>query len=109
MQRFDDLVSILKSKFESYFPTGQEIRLRAICFSGEDLFTYCDKEIVNRLKRDLPGDAKIVRSQEIFTTYEAYQVVFHSSQWDALDDTRTFPLYGYNLLPKWVELKESGN
>jgi len=110
MQRFCDLVSILKSKFETYSPIDREKRLRAICFSGEDLFTYCDKEIVNRLKRNLPGDAKIVRSQEIFTTtYDAYQVVFHSSQWDALDDTRTFPLYEYNLLPKWVELKESDN
>jgi hypothetical protein len=105
MERFDDLVSILKSKFESYSPTDGEKSLRAICFTGGELFTYCDKEIVNKLKRDLPNDAKIVGSQEISTMDEAYQVVFHSSEWDAPNDTRTLPLYMYHLLPYWVKLK----
>jgi hypothetical protein len=109
MERFDDLVSILKSKFESYSPTDGEKRLRAICFTGVDMFTYCDKEIVNKLRRHLPHDAKIVRSQEIPTTHKAFQVVYYSSRWDPQDDSRTFPSYEYNWLPYWKELNKSDN
>jgi len=107
MERFDDLVSILESKFESYSPTDDEKRMRAICFTVVDLYTYCDKTIVNKLRRHLPDDAKIVCSQEIPATNKPYQVVFYSSRWEALDDFRTFPSYEYNWLPYWKELKES--
>ncbi len=38
---------------------------------------------------------------------EAYEVVFHSSEWEPLDeDTRTFRLYRYDRLPNWVDLEK---
>jgi hypothetical protein len=106
---FDDLVSILESEFRSYSPADGEKRLRGICFSGMDLFPIDDPaKIVSRLKSDLPKDAKVVRHQRLHGRHEAYEVVFHSAEWDSLGNDSKILLYQYKYLPNWLELKEIG-
>jgi hypothetical protein len=109
MVKFDDLVSTLESEFKSYTPADGEKRLRGICFTGMDLFPIDDPaKIVSRLKSNLPMDAKVVRHQQMHGRHEAYEVVFHSSEWESLGKDSNFSLYQYKYLPNWLELKESG-
>jgi hypothetical protein len=103
MVRVEELVAVLKPRFELYSDADGEKRLRGVVFSSMDLFANNLEHIADNLKKCLPDDAKIEHYQPVPSLPGGCEVVFHSSEWDTLDHNRIFRLYKYGRLPIWDE------